>query len=462
MAANIERIVDFTVTKTSATVSRQGFGTILGVHQVTAVVQPSRYASYSSLSEMTQAGFLSTDRAYAWASVVFSQTPRPTTVAIGRRIPGVAATENVQITADAVGDWVFDFDDGDSTKSYTVTSAGGDEVAFAEATRAAIAADATAFVSVPAGPIVVDNFDWTAKIAGTAITLTITEAGAGTSVQTPGVANVAAEDITVALNAIEAEVEPVDGQDFYIFNIDTRSDADITAAAAWAAARPFTKFYLGQTNDPDMLTATAPNIGTVLGGLNYENVWLGWKASDDEWFDAGMGSVAAAADLDAENGAITWANKQLVGVAVTELTESQKNNIISSNGEIYVEIAGRGVTLQGMVVSGEFADVQTTLAWTKARSQEAVFAVIATNPTKVPYTNAGIASIGSALLGVLRAGVKIRHFSGDNPDLPSVTTPTSLSVSTADKNARILRNVIGNAQLAGAIHTVLGDINIEV
>lgn len=462
MAANIERIVDFTVTKDSASVSQQGFGTLLGVHQVDVGVQAARFATYSSLAEMTAAGFTATDRAYLWAQVVFSQSPRPPTVAIGRRIPGVAETENVQITADAAGDWVFDFSDGDSTKSYTVTSAGGDEVALAEAARAAIGADATAFVTVPAGPIAVDNFDWTAAIAGTDITLTITPAGGGTFVQTPGTANTPAEDITVCLNAIEAEVEPLDDKDFYLFTIDTRSDADLTAAAAWAGARSMTKFFCGQTNDPDMLTGTTPNIGTVLGDLSYANVWLGWKAGDAEFFDAGMAAYAAAADLDAENGQITWALQELRGVSVSALSGSEIDNIAASNGEVYIRIAGRGVTQKGKAVSGEFADVQTTIAWTNARTQEAVFAVLATEPRKVPYTNAGIARVSSAMLGVLKAGVKNGHFSSDDPDLPRVTAPTSRSVSTADKNNRILRNVIGNALLAGAIHTVLGDITLEV
>ena len=149
-------------------------------------------------------------------------------------------------------------------------------------------------------------------------------------------------------------------------------------------------------------------------------------------------------------------------MAVEALTDTQINNINSSNGEVYVRIAGRGVTLEGKAVSGEFADVQTTIAWTKARSQEAVFGVLATNPTKVPYDNSGIAAVGSALRGVLEIGVVNRHFTSDDPDLPRVTTPTSLSVPTADKNARELNNVRGEALISGAVQNVRLQVDIAV
>ena len=149
-------------------------------------------------------------------------------------------------------------------------------------------------------------------------------------------------------------------------------------------------------------------------------------------------------------------------LAFSDLTNSEVDNIEASNANSYVEIAGRGATLEGKAVSGEFADVATTMAWAKARSQEAVAGVILTTPTKVPYTNSGISSIKSAFLGVLNTGVDNAHFSGDVAGSPSVTAPLSTAVPVADKNGRILRNVIGEAIIAGAIHKTILQINLAV
>ena len=53
--ANIDHFVQVTVSKTSASVTRQGFGTPLGLFQVSTGIIPTRYASYVSTAEMTLA-----------------------------------------------------------------------------------------------------------------------------------------------------------------------------------------------------------------------------------------------------------------------------------------------------------------------------------------------------------------------------------------------------------------------
>ncbi len=105
-------------------------------------------------------------------------------------------------------------------------------------------------------------------------------------------------------------------------------------------------------------------------------------------------------------------------------------------------------------------DVQTTIDWTKFRVQEAVFARIATTPTKVPFTAFGIATVVNEVLGVLTTGIGIGHFAADFP--PTVTAPDITEVSEADKNARILRDVVGTAKLAGAIHETIIQVNLTV
>lgn len=459
MASPITRIVEATVTKTSASISRQGFGTGLGTHQVDLLVQPTRFQTYTSLQEMLNAGFTALDSAFQWASTLLSQPSHPSTFAIGRRIPGVKKNITMQITAPEVGQWLVAVTDPATsyTQSYSfIASALDTPTSIAEGFRLQVEQDQTAIVTVPTVAQTTDTLDIFAGVAGTDFTWVTTPPGAGTATDTVVTGNTPPEDITDALNAIELE-----NDNFYIFNIDTRTDGDITAAATWAAARLNTKVFVTQTSDPDMRTNTVPNIGSVLGSNNYDNVYLIWKEGALNYEDAAATAIGSAADLDAENGAITWANKQYVGVGFTNIPQGDINNIILNNGNVHLEIAGRGNTEPGKAVSGEFMDIQTTIDWAKARVQEAVFGAISTSPTKVPGTNAGIAQVTAPFLGVLKQGVIIGHFSGDDPEFPRVRAPLASERTLADRQDRILRDVIGEALFSGAIHNVLLQLNLS-
>lgn len=464
MAVPIERIVQVTVTKTSAAVSRQGFGTPLGVHQVDTLTQASRFRTYTSVQELLDAGFDLNGTAVAWATVIKAQNPAPIQFAIGRRVPGVRKVYTVTITAPEVGGWVLNVADAASGYSMdygALGDAGSTNESLAEELRSQIEQDEFAIVTVPSGPISIDNFTTTAGLSGVDYILTLTPPGAGMGTTVIDTANTNPEDMATCLAAINDENE----KDWFLFNIDSRTDADITDAASFASANRFLKMFVAQTKSDDMRTQTQPNIGDTLGALNYTNVVLMWTQGDLNYLDALMTGIAAAADLDSENGVITWANRQGAGVPASDLPSGDINNITGENGNVYVDIGNRDVVLDGKSVEGEFADVETTLAWTKARVQEAVFAVITTTTTKIPYDDEGIALIQAATLGVLRTGVRNRHFSGDNPDFPRVLVPTAAFVRAnlpADFEARVLRNVIGEAKLSGAIHSTIQQVLISV
>ena len=454
---SIANIVNVNVTKTGATVSQAGLGTPLLLAQVDVAIQANRFATYTTVAELTALGFASDSAAVEWAGIVLAQDTTPDKFAIGRRVPGTAQSDRITITTAAVGTWSVDING--ITYSY-VAGASDTETQIAQGLADNINNGIPSPEPVNASTAVAGVSDVVADVGGLAFTnggIVVAGGGVGTFVNT--VANVAAEDITVALDAVEAE----NANDWYFLNIEEREDTPITDAAAWVASRK--KILVVQTSDPDVLTATQPNIGSVLQALNYKRVMVLWHDDDREWLDAGMTSIAAAADLDAENGVITWHGKQVVGVPVDTLTSGQ---ILAAAGDneadkgegvnVYVEVAGRGFISYGASVEGEFMDVQTTLDWTEFRVQEAVFGRIATTPTKVPGTNSGIASMSNEVLGVLNTGVANGHFTTDTPT--KVTSPTNQERSTTDRNNRTLRNVIGTAQLAGAIHKTIIQVNV--
>ena len=450
MASNADDVIHISVSKTSVSVSRAGFGTTLWIGQIDARLQAARFQLYASTQEMIDAGFTADHPAYKWAVVHMSGDNSPSTFALGRRIPGVAENDEVQITLAAAGTWTATI----NSVAHTYLAAALDtEEDIAEGLAASISLGNEPVSAVQQAPPNDDRFDITNIIGGGTHTLTITPPGGGTYaiVNTPAVAP---EVWTTAYAAINTAI--TEGQWYYLA-IEDRDDATILAAAS--AVTVGEKVAAFQTRDPDMATGTTGNIGLQLAGLSYRRVILFWKASDQHLSDAAMLGVAAAAQLDAAGGQITWNLKPLVGVPTDNLTGAQKANIKSSGGSYYVEIGGSGRT-QTQSVEGEFMQVQTTIDWTKARVQEAVFGVLASTPTKVDLDSVGIGTVLSAFKGVLDRGVTNGHYTRDFN--PTAVAPASEDIETADKNAGILRNVIGVARLALAIRQVYLRVDLTV
>lgn len=97
---SLSDVVNVSITRESSALTLPGFGTplILGVHSHFA----ERLRYYTKLADLLTDGFLTSDAIYKQAAFVFSQRPRPTRVAIGRRAAAVAQTQ-VIVTPAAPG-----------------------------------------------------------------------------------------------------------------------------------------------------------------------------------------------------------------------------------------------------------------------------------------------------------------------------------------------------------------------
>lgn len=249
------------------------------------------------------------------------------------------------------------------------------------------------------------------------------------------------ETWAAALSAILTE-----NADWYGLVISSRADADIAAVAAWTESNK--KLYSTSSADTDILSGTG-DIAETLEAAAYERTFLTYHSLTGTGTDV----VPEAAVLGKmfggyEPGAATWAYKTLAGVPVDLLTPAQITTALGKNCNVYTAIAGVNVLQMGKVASGEFADVIHGLDWLKARIQQLVFTPLA-NTAKVPYTNAGIEVIASAVRTALQEGVASSLLSSF-----TVTAPQVSEVSSADRGNRILPNVNFTAVLAGAVHTV--------
>ncbi len=107
--AEIDRIVDVTITRATATPSAASFSDILIAGELLESVQSDRVASYASLTALTDAGVGTTDPIYLAASAIFSQNPKMTQVKVGRKLTGTDGSETWAVAMAAIlaanSDW---------------------------------------------------------------------------------------------------------------------------------------------------------------------------------------------------------------------------------------------------------------------------------------------------------------------------------------------------------------------
>lgn len=459
--ADVSNVAVITINKTTAPLDRAAFGTPIFVTQVDVATQASRVGLYNTVKDLTDAGFAATSEAVKWATVVKAQERPPTRLAIGRRVPGTQQVDDVEITTADVGTWTITID----TIVYSYVAGASDtEETIAEGLRLAVETgnpaltDVLVPTAITTGPAA---FTVTARVGGTPFVnggIVVPGAGAGTFVNS--VANAAAEAMATALTAINTE----NSKDWFVMTTESREDADISALQTFIS--PLDKIGIAQSSDSDALGGTTPNIFDTISALNPVDFGMFWHDDDREYLDAGVAALVAAAQMDNQDGQITLNGKQIVGVPTDDLTATQINNIAGDlesstgfGGNVYVPIGGRGFLAPGRAPSGEFIDIEMTNIWMKSRLSEDVFGVIATTPTKIPGTNAGIGIIAGQALKRANIGIRNGHFDGDFE--PELSFPTTADRSDSDKANRVLRNVIVRVRYSGAIHKAFLEVRVN-
>ena len=445
---SLSDFVDVTILEQAIATQVASFTDCMHLVQVPVATLAARYASYTSVPEATSAGLPAP--ALAAATKFFSQEPNPGRLIIGRRGEGTAQQSLVTITTAAAGTWSWDL--GVDTVSYLAGALDTEQeiaeglhanaVAQGLYTRYAVTAD-----DPTAGVITID-----ADVAGDAFTigaLTVPGAGAGAT-STPAV-NVAAEDISDALDAVRTA-----GAVFYGFTIESSTEASIDEASGWAAAQtdPVSPaLFFGRTSDVDVRDGTVGNLASDLFLLSYDTTHLMWTKDVSSFPDVAMMARGLAADLDQQS--ITLALKGLIGVTSdagpgveSPLSSAQITNV-QANANSYTLEGGLGTTFPGKVSSGKYTDTVISRHWLRARLQEAGFQALRGTPTKVPYDRAGAAVLEGAFRGVMAVAEAAQHVqSGWTISIPNPATLTS-----TQRASRNLPGVVISAVFRGAIHS---------
>ena len=215
--------------------------------------------------------------------------------------------------------------------------------------------------------------------------------------------------------------------------------------------------------------AFVQNPGELGAALGFHNTALVYHDDDTEYLDGAWTGRCLGFQLDAPDGAGSWAYQELSGITATSLSDTQKTNILSYPANYYSPVRmtsgvlDPGFTWAGQMLSGRYIDNQVSLHLTRARLEEALLAMFkraaASSQPRVPFTDQGIQRGRDTALGVLNKLTRAGHYvdgaisSLTGRKTPYIDAPRFVEVSTADKTARRIRYT-GEAVLAQSIHSV--------
>jgi len=231
-------------------------------------------------------------------------------------------------------------------------------------------------------------------------------------------------------------------------SVSDTTQSEYENAALWAETQK--KIFFVCDDDEDIYDAgSTTDIAAVTSAASYDrtSVIFHEKAQGDlapSWLETGW----AGRLFPLSPGAATWKFKTIAGVSASSLTAGQVTAIENKNANVYISVGGVSMTEQGTVASGEYIDIIRGIDWLEARIQEAVFSELV-NADKIPYTDAGVQVIQSALDGVLDLAIRRGVLASYESSAPLVA-----NIPDADKIARTLPDIKFTGTLAGAIHKV--------
>lgn len=439
--ANLDRIVKVDISLDTTGVSTEGFSTILcvGPH----LHSLPRVSTYTSANQMLDDGFSADDPLYKMVSDAFSQTPSPAAVKVGRRqvnscavtVAQLGATSAYTLTVSGYGD------DGNVTeKTYSYTNDEGSSEDVLQGLSTAVTGDESVLLS--------------ASYSDGVLTLQAKDPSKPFALKASSMLSVELGSVTESVAQTMAAVMNSDS-DFYGVAFTSKDQDDVLAMAEWAesAGKLYGTSFGGDTvKNSEMTTDT----GSQLKAKNYYRTFWFYHSVENEYPEVAVMARCFAIDPGGE----TWALKKLAGITVDPLTETEFNAITGKNGNTFELFRNVSVTQNGKVAAGEWIDIIRFRDWLEEEIKTNVFNLLI-NRDKVPYTDAGIASIESRIrealeLGQSRGGIAPTEYDEDgNQNLGyTISVPLAANISANTKANRELTDVTFTARLAGAIHVV--------
>ncbi len=277
-----------------------------------------------------------------------------------------------------------------------------------------------------------------------------------------------AETISGSLNAIEREA----GDTFYGFQftkeirdkVQVNGEDAVLAASAWAEAR--VKVFFNTTNDLDVLdSVVTTDICSLLQKNNLRRTISTYSSYPSQYPSSSVSARAFVVNFSQPNATITLKFKQLPTITTESIHYAQALTLDAKGCNALVSVGGNPMYQQGQMANGVFFDEVHGLDWLENAIQIAVFNVLYTSTTKVPFTNTGFQRLTAAVRktldegvrnGLLAAGYTTDDF-GNPRFLPNgyeVTYTKKEDMNQGDIDARSFNGIQFLALGAGALHSV--------
>lgn len=444
----ISSIVNVQITRQTQGVTQAGFGVPLILTNDAPLVSwgTERIREYASTTELLE-DFASSSATYKAAAAIFSQLPKVPLIKVGKEATRVAQVQTMTFSADLItGNKVNGKVDG---VAVTETLFAVDHLTTMNAIAAKIQAEpgvATAVVGGAGNRVITV----TAQTAGVPFTLTNWLVTEGATQATITIATTVANHGPANDLAEISEVDP----DWYGVIWTERGQQLVEEMASYIET---VRKIFGTCTDDDanvLNAAVTTDIGSVLSLANFQRTFVIFNDDATDFADgAYMGKL-----FPYDPGTETWKFKTLASITVDNLTSSQRSAAANKNVNIYVEVGGVAITMEGVMASGEYIDVIRFVDWLQARMEEAIYGQLV-RLTKVPFTDHGIGIITNEIRSVLENGIRVGGIADDaldaiTPQPYVISAPRAVDVSINDRADRLLPDVTFRARLAGAIHKV--------
>ncbi|MCG7409044.1 DUF3383 domain-containing protein [Paenibacillus sp. ACRRX] len=244
------------------------------------------------------------------------------------------------------------------------------------------------------------------------------------------------EEPAVRLRAV------LDNSWYYLLSAD--NSATVVEALAEELEKEDYRLYVTRIADKTKLQA--------LKAKGYTRTAVFYHTDAAAYPDAALVGSVGSADV----GSVTWKFKTCTGISPLKLTSTQLMEIHDNGAITYVNKQGEARTSEGKTVSGEYIDVIMSRDYVRAR-MEAQVQNLLNQSDKIPYTNAGIAQIESAVVNVLHEAFRMGIIAEDESGEPLFGTSFLLR-DQVEPGDRANRNYKGGSfwfEIAGAVHQVL-------
>lgn len=246
-----------------------------------------------------------------------------------------------------------------------------------------------------------------------------------------------------------------ESHDFYAVGLD---DNDLSSAIMESIALKVQALELLLICSRDASDVAA--VAATLKAANSTRVAL--IAVDDATVDGDRPDAAwLAVGLTRQAGSFNWAFNQLEGISPTGQSISTIDTWLSDDINVYAKVATTEWTMYGTTLATDktYIDQIQAMDWLKITIEEDVLNLL-NSSDKIPYTDAGVKSIESVILGVMHEAQSLEIL--DSTVRVTANAPSITTLTPEQKASRIAPTIVCGGRLSGAINDIVVNVNLEV